>query len=222
MALTESDPGHGKRKKGDGTIPMDLEQIQVKEPSELDHNESKASRKEMKAARKIENEQKKKAREEERKNAKTRRSKDGTWTVKNKSSHFGYKLHTIQGSDNDMILNHATTIASVHDSRIDLSIPGIVNYKDKSYFRVEGRGIDATMDKASRKHPLSIDKIRRNMRITRKRSPGERPYSVLKRVMHGGHTFVTMVRRVRVKETFTLIGYNLLTLLTLKRQGKVA
>ncbi|MHB1470582.1 MAG: hypothetical protein ACYCSA_00425 [Thermoplasmataceae archaeon] len=78
------------------------------------------------------------------------------------------------------------------------------------------------MDKASRNHPLTMDKIRRNLRITRKRSPGERPYSITKSVMHGGHTLVTMIRKVRVKETFACIGYNLLTLLTLRRQGRVA
>ncbi|EQD26981.1 transposase, partial [mine drainage metagenome] len=51
-----------------------------------------------------------------------------------KASHFGYKLHTIQDAGNDMILNYATTTASVHDSQIDLGIPGIVNYKDRGYF----------------------------------------------------------------------------------------
>ncbi len=64
-------------------------------------------------------------------NARTRRSKDGTWTVKNKKSHFGYKLHTIRDSNNDMMLYYATTTASVHDSRIDRSIPVIVNYMDR-------------------------------------------------------------------------------------------
>ena len=44
---------------------------------------------------------------------------------------------------------------------------------------------NATMDKAARNHPLAVGKIRRNPRITRKRSPGERPYSVIKCVMHG-------------------------------------
>jgi hypothetical protein len=67
-----------------------------------------------------------------------------------------------------------------------------------------------------------IEKIRRNLRITRKRSPGERPHSVMKGIMHGGHTFVTMVRRYRVKAMFLCLGYNMLTLITLKKQGRVA
>ena len=114
------------------------------------------------------------------------------------------------------------TTASLHDSQVDLSMPGIPCYRDKGYAGAPCRGINATMDKASRNHPLTIDQIRRNLRITRKRSPGERPYSVTKGIMHGEHTFVTMIRRVRVKETFACIGYNLLTLLTLKKQGKIA
>ncbi|EQD75466.1 transposase IS4 family protein, partial [mine drainage metagenome] len=88
-------------------------------------------------------------------------------------SHFGYKIHTIQDAGNDMILNYATTTASVHDSQIDLSIPGIMNYKDKGYFDVGEREIDASMDKAVRGHKLPVKSIRRNMRITRKRSRGE-------------------------------------------------
>ena len=116
----------------------------------------------------------------ERRNAKTRRSKDSFWAKKNSSSYFGYKLHTIQGVENDMIANYSVTTASSHDSQIDLSIPGVVNYKDKAYFGVEGRGIDAAMDKALKGYKLPIESIRRNLRITRKRSRGERPYSVMR------------------------------------------
>ncbi len=47
----ESDPGHGKHRKGDGTIPIYLDQNPVKEPSESDHNEEKTSKREAKTAR---------------------------------------------------------------------------------------------------------------------------------------------------------------------------
>ena len=102
----------------------------------------------MKAAKRIEKESKKKEREDERRSAKARRSKDGTLAVKNRKPHFGHKLHTSQTVEHDIIANYAVTTASVHSSQIDLSISGIVNYKDKGYFRVEGRGIDATMDRS--------------------------------------------------------------------------
>ncbi len=78
------------------------------------------------------------------------------------------------------------------------------------------------MDKAARNHTLTVDKIRRNLRVTRKRSPGERPYSVIKGVMHGRHTFVSTIRRYRVKAMFLCLGYNALTMITLKKQGKIA
>ena len=83
------------------------------------------------------------------------------------------------------------------------------------------KDIDATMDRASRNHSLTVEQVRRNLRITKKRSPGERPYSVMKGIMNGGHTFVTMVRRYRVKAMFLCLGYNMLTLITLKRRGKI-
>ena len=159
---------------------------------------------------------------DERRHSLTRRSKDGSWTKKNNRSYFGYKLHTIQGVESDMIANYSVTTASLHDSQIDLSIPGVVNYKDKAYFGVEGRGIDAAMDKALKGYKLPIESIRRNLRITRKRSRGERPYSVMKKTFRGGHTYVTTVPRVRVKAMFLCLGHNLFNLLSLKRRGKIA
>ncbi len=75
--------------------------------------------------------------------------------------------------------------------------------------------------KASRNHPLTVDQVRRNLRIAKKRSPGERLYSVMKRIMNGGHTFITMVRRDRVRAMFLCHGYNMLTLIALKKQGRI-
>ena len=60
------------------------------------------------------------------------------------------------------------------------------------------------------------------LRITRKRSRGERPYSVMKRTFRGGHTFITTVPRVRVKTTFLCLGHNLFNLLSLERRWKIA
>jgi IS5 family transposase len=78
------------------------------------------------------------------------------------------------------------------------------------------------MDRASRNTPLIMKQIRRNLKISRKRTPGERPYSVIKRVKNGVHTLVTMVRRVRVKMTFVNIAYNRSTFVHLKRMGMIA
>ncbi len=100
----------------------------------------------------------------------------------------------------------------MHDSRVDLSRPGEVAYRDEGYFEVKPRGYDATMKRASRGHPLSIwDKLR-NARINRKRSLGERPFAVIKRVFGSGHVLVTTVERVRVKMVFACLCFNLVQL----------
>ena len=91
---------------------------------------------------------------------------------------------------------------------------------DKGYQGAPCRGIDGTMDRASRNTPLTIDQVRRNLRILRKRSPGERTYSVIRMVMHGGHVFVTMVRRA--KAMFLCLGYNMITLLAMKKRREAA
>ncbi len=44
----------------------------------------------------------------------------------------------------------------------------------------------------------------------------------MKGIMNGGHTFVTMVRRYRVKAMFLCLGYNMPTMITPKKQGKIA
>ena len=53
--------------------------------------------KEEKEQAKIRNAERKRMRRDERRNAKTRRPRDGTWTKKNHTTHFGNKLHTVQG-----------------------------------------------------------------------------------------------------------------------------
>ena len=121
-----------------------------------------------------------------------------------------------------MISNYSVTTASLNDSQIDLSIPRVVDYKDKAYFGVEGRDIGAVMDRALKGYKLPIESIRRNPRITRKRSRGERPYSVMKKTFRGGHTYVTTVPGVRVKTMLLCLGYNLFNLLSLTNIRKIA
>ena len=186
----ETDPGKHRKKKP--PVPVDPESAEmIKNVKEGTSGKDEAAStetkkritKEEKRQAKIRNIEKKRLRREERKYGKTRRSKDGTWTKKNSVSHFGNKLHTVQGTDIPLIREFVLTTASLHDSQVDLSIPGIPCYKDKGYAGAYCKDINATMDKASREHPLTVEKIRRNLRITRKRSPGERPYSVMKGIM---------------------------------------
>jgi IS5 family transposase len=147
--------------------------------------------------------------------AKTRRSRDGSWTKKGSRSYYGFKLHTKLDVDRGLIRDLDTTPANVHDSQVDLSRPGEVVYRDRGYFGVEPRGYDATMRRGVRGRPLGIRDKLRNKRINRKRAPGERPFAVIKRVFHAGHVLVTTVPRARVKMVFACLCFNLVQLGTL-------
>ena len=147
--------------------------------------------------------------------AETRRSRDGTWAKKAGKSSFGFKLHSKSDVDYGLIRELETTTASVHDSRVDLSEMGEVVYRDKGYFGVKPRGYDATMRRATRGRPLNIRDKLRNKRISRKRSPGERPFAVIKRFFKAGHVLVTTVARVHVKMVFACLCFNLFQLNTL-------
>ncbi len=148
-------------------------------------------------------------------NAKTRRSKDGTWTKKGNKSSFGYKLHTKMDMEYELIRELETTTAKVHDSQIDLSQPDEIMYRDRGYFGGQCKGHNATMNRATRGHPLRIRDKMRNKRISCKRSPGERPYAVIKTIFHSGHTKLTTIFRNHTRNIFNCLNYNLLQLNTL-------
>jgi len=144
--------------------------------------------------------------------AETRRSRDGAWAKKGGKSFFGYKLHAKMDLDHGLIRDLETTPANVHDSRVDLSKPGEVVYRDKGYQGAVPRGWDATMRRGARDHPLSIWDRLRNRRISRKRCPGERPFAVIKRVFGSGHVLVMSLLRVRVRIVFACLCFNLVQL----------
>lgn len=140
--------------------------------------------------------------------AKTRRSRDGTWAKKGTKSYFGYKFHGAMDEDYGLIRRIEVTTAAVHDSQIDLAKKGEVRYTDKGYFGAKTNGFDAAMKKATRGHPLSHKDEMRNKRISRIRSPVERIFAFIKSVCKAGHVVVTTVARVRVKMIITAIVFN--------------
>src|SRR5512137_465062 len=153
--------------------------------------------------------------------ARTRRSKDGTWAKKGKKSYFGYKLHENVDTQYGLIRAIETTTASVHDSQVDLSRERETIYREKGYFGASARGKSVTMWRATRGHPLSSWDRRRNLQISRIRAPGERPFSVIKTVFKAAHVLVTTAERVHVKMIFTAIAYNLCQLKTLSKAGVI-
>ncbi len=112
--------------------------------------------------------------------AKTRRSKDGTWTKKGNESYFGYKLHQKTDVDYCLIREIETTTAKLHDSQVDLSTEGEVVFRDRGYFGVKAKGIDFTMKRRTTDKPLGELDKERNRLISILRSPGERPHAVIK------------------------------------------
>ena len=148
--------------------------------------------------------------------AKTRRSRDGTWAKKGRESHFGYKLHQKTDIDYGLIREIETTTAKLHDSQIDLSTQGEVVIRDRGYFGAKAKGIDFTMKRRTTDMPLDELDKERNRLISILRSPGERPHAVIKRVFGSGRVLVTTVERVAVEMMVAAFAFNLYQLCTLK------
>lgn len=153
--------------------------------------------------------------------ARTRRSKEGTWTKKNSKSYFGFKVHTKEDCDYGLIRELQTSTASLHDSQVVLSKEGEVVYRDKGYFGVKPLGFDATMKRGVRNHPIGIWDILRNKRISKKRSVGERPYAVIKTVFKSAHSIVTTIVPVHAKMVFAALIFNLGLIRTFKHRGVI-
>jgi IS5 family transposase len=153
--------------------------------------------------------------------AKTRRSRDGTWAKKGNETHFGYKLHQKTDIDYHLIREIKTTTASLHDSQVDLSTEGEIVLRDRGYFGAKAKGDDFTMKRRTNEQPLGELDKEYNRLISKLRAPGERPHSVIKRIFNAGRVVVTTVKRVHVKMTVTAFAYNLYQLCTLKNAGIV-
>jgi IS5 family transposase len=148
--------------------------------------------------------------------------KDGGFSVKHGQIHYGYKSHIKIDVDHHLIRDLEVTPANLHDGDVDLVEEGDqAVYRDKGYFgkhlRVSGV-VDKTMKRAVRGRKLNGGEQKRNKAIGKVRAPGERPFSVIKRVFKGDRTQVKTLERVRVKEMFKCFSYNLYQLVTLDRK----
>ena len=140
---------------------------------------------------------------------------DGSFSVKHGQVHYGYKSHVKLDDNHHLIRCVRVTTASVHDSDIDLSKKDEVVYRDKGY---TGKETKAIGNGSMKRGNLSIWEKLRNKRITRRRAPGERPFSVIKRTFHGERTQVKTLERVEIKEMFKCFAYDLYQLVTLERK----
>lgn len=152
--------------------------------------------------------------------------KDGTFAVKNNQVYYGYKNHTKLDVDNHLIRCYDVSTASLHDAEIDLVTEGDGKvYRDKGYFgkKLKAKNVeDKTMKRGTRSRKLNGGEQLRNKAISSIRSPGERPYAVVKRVFHNDRTQVKTIERVIIKEMFKCFAYNLYQLVTLERKKLLA
>jgi IS5 family transposase len=140
--------------------------------------------------------------------AKTTRSRDGTWTKKHGRSYYGYKLHTKDDLASGLIDEIEVTTASVNDGTVDLTEKGEVCVRDRGYPQ-GGKGQCISMIKATRGHPVTKEDKELNKFLAKVRAPVEHPYAVIKRVFHAGRVLVTTIERVEVRMTFVCTCYNL-------------
>lgn len=173
----------------------------------------------------------KKAKKEGRKIRYTKRQKSqidngSTFTIKNKQVYHGHKLHIKVDMDMGFIQNYDVTTASVHDSQIDLVEPGDNRMaRDKAYFGVPLKYPNVknlTMKRASRNKPLTTEEKRINRLISRVRSPGERPFAIIKNVFHRDTTRYKRNHRVRVQQMLNCFSFNIYHLYHCSRRGVIA
>ena len=148
--------------------------------------------------------------------------RDGTFAVKNGQVHYGYKDHVKTDADYHLIRKYEVSTASLHDAKVDLVEQGDnAAYRDKGYFgtRLKARGVkDKTMKRGTKARKINGGEQLRNKAISRIRAPGERPFSVVKRVFHNDRTNVKTLEHVVIKEMFKFFAYNLYQLVTLERK----
>ena len=148
--------------------------------------------------------------------------KDGSFSVKHGQVYYGYKNHIKIDVGNHLIREVEVTTASVHDGEIDLVEEGDISaYRDKGYFgkQLKADNVkDMTMKRNTRGRKINGGEQKRNSMIGRIKSPGERPFAVIKKVFNGGRTFVKSLVRVKIKEIFKCFAFDLYQLVTLERK----
>lgn len=147
--------------------------------------------------------------------AKTSRSRDGSWTKKGKKSVFGFKSHIKIDDASKIITTVGVTTAKTYDGNVDLSAPDEIMYRDKGY---SGRTPRAKGNGTMKKGNISPKEHLRNKRIAKKRCRVEHPYGTMNRSFKAGRTKLTTLPRVFVQHVFVCIVYNLNRLRFLLKQ----
>jgi transposase, IS5 family len=137
--------------------------------------------------------------------AKTSRSKDGSWTKKGGKSIFGFKTHHKTDAETKIITEVAVSTAKTHDGKIDLAKKDEIIFRDRGY---SGSGTRAKGDGSMKRGKLTPHEKLRNTRISKKRCRGEHPFGTMCRSFKAGRTKLTELARVFVQHIFVCIAYN--------------
>jgi len=138
--------------------------------------------------------------------AKTSRSRDGSWTKKGKKSYFGFKSHIKVDSGSKLITEVAVTTAKTFDGNVDLAKTDEIVYRDRCY---TGSKTRAKGNASMKRGNLTPREKLRNKRISRKRCRGEHPFGTMHRSFKAGRTKLTTLARVFVQHVFTCMAYNI-------------
>ena len=147
--------------------------------------------------------------------------KDATFAKKGMSIHHGYKSHIKSDVDYGFIRKMAVTTANVNDCLVQLVDKGDFKaYRDKGYFHapLPDGVLNGTLFRTPRGRKMPSRTSFRNHMLAKVRGRGERPFAVIKRVFHGERTYVKRLERVRIKEMFKGMAYNLYNLFTWERK----
>jgi IS5 family transposase len=155
------------------------------------------------------------------KEAKTRRSKEGTFTKKGDKKFFGYKIHNMMDLKTSIIYDYKVTTASLHDININLTDDYKVDFKDRGYSKKEFKQFNGIMTKSARNHPINIHEKRRNKRISSKRAPGERVYTYFENLTDQ-KTKLTEIERVNIQVLNILLYFNMKQVIRLKTREKTS
>lgn len=138
--------------------------------------------------------------------ARTSRSRDGSWTKKGKKSYFGFKSHIKVDAKSKIITEVGVTTAKTFDGHIDLANPDEIVYRDRCYSgsKTKAKG-NATMKRGK----ITPKEKLRNKRISKKRSRVEHPYATIVRSFKGMRTKLTTIPRVFVQHVFVCMAHNI-------------
>jgi len=138
--------------------------------------------------------------------AKTSRSKDGSWTKKGKKSIFGFKAHHKVDDATKIITEVALSTAKTFDGNIDLANENEIIFRDRGY---SGSKTKAKGDGTMKRGKLTPHEHLRNKRISKRRCRGEHPYGTMHRSLKAGRTKLTTLPRVFVQHVFVCMAYNM-------------